>query len=101
MEIIKDIRNELFKRRELVLEVESDKNPGFQETKKKISEELGISEENADVYGIKGSFGSHKFIVKVNIYDSKEILDNMKKLEVTRKQRKENSKAESKEEKLG
>lgn len=96
MEIIKDIRNELFKRRELILEVESDKNPGFQETKKKISEELVIPEENADVYGIKGSFGSHKFIVNVNIYDSKEILDNMKKLEITRKQRRESSKVDDK-----
>ena len=96
MEIIKDIRNELFKRRELILEVESDKNPGFQETKKKISEELGISEENADVYGIKGSFGSHKFIININIYDSKEILDNIKKLEITKKQRRESSKVDDK-----
>lgn len=96
MEIIKDNRNELFKRRELVLEIESDKNPGFQETKKKISEELGILEENADVYGIKGNFGSHKFIIKTNIYDSKEILENMKKLEITRKQKRESNKVDDK-----
>ena len=96
MEVIKDIRNELFKRRELVLEVESDKNPGFHETKKKVSEELGILEENADVYGIKGSFGSHKFIININIYDSKEILDNIKKLEITKKQRRESSKVDDK-----
>ena len=96
MEVIKDIRNELFKRRELVLEVESNKNPGFQETKNKISKELGFPEENADVYCIKGSFGSHKFIVNANIYDSKEILDNMKKLEVTRKQKRESSKIDDK-----
>ena len=91
MELKKDVRNELFKRRELVLEIESEKNPGFQEAKKKVSEIVGKPEENIDVYRIKGSFGKHRFFVSAKVYDTKEDLESMKKLEITRKQRRESS----------
>jgi len=50
MKIEKDIRNELLKRQELVVSLESEKNPSFEEVKKKISEELGKSDENIDVF---------------------------------------------------
>jgi len=92
MEIIKDIRNELFKRNELSLKLESEKNPSFDEIKTKISEDLKKPEENIDVYNIKGGFGKNEFIIDINIYDSKEDLDNIKKLELTSKQRKDNAK---------
>ena len=100
MEIKIDNRNELFKRQEIVVELESDKNPSFDETKKKLSEKFSKPEENIDVYRIKGNFGKNKFKVEVNIYDSKEDLENIKKLERTSKQRKEGDKKEEKSEEV-
>jgi len=94
MEIKIDNRNELFKRQEIVLELESDKNPSFEETKKKLAEKFSKPEENIDVYRIKGNFGKNKFKIEVNIYDSREDLENIKKLERTSKQRKEEDKKE-------
>ncbi len=90
MKTINDFKNELIKRRELVLEMESEKNPRFEDVKKMLTEKF--SNENIDVYSIKGSFGKKIFIIKANIYDSKEDLVNMKNLEITRKQKKDGNK---------
>ena len=89
MEVKTDTRNELFKRNEMVLCLEADKTPSFVEVRQMIVEELGKSEENIDVYGIKSGFGNNNFKIEINVYDSKKDLDNIKKLEVTSKQRKE------------
>ena len=86
MEIKTDIKNELGKRNELVLEVEADSNPSFIDMKKAIAEQTKKSEENIDVYNIKGKFGTNLFIVKAHIYDSKEDLE--KTIQLTKKQRK-------------
>ena len=94
MEVKQDTRNELFKRQELVLELESDKNPSFDEVRKKISEDFSKEENLIDVYNIYGGFGKKKFQINANVYDSKEDLDNVKKLEITSKRRKEGEKAE-------
>ncbi len=94
MEVKQDTRNELFKRQELVLELESNKNPSFDEIRKKISEDLSKEENLVDVYNIYGGFGKKKFKINANVYDSKEDLDNVKKLEVTSKARKEGVKEE-------
>jgi len=89
MEIKSDIRNELFKRNEIEAELEAEKNPSFEETSKTISETLGKPEESIEVYNIKGSFGSNKFVVKAYSYDSKE--DKEKAIQLTQKQRKANT----------
>lgn len=94
MEIKQDTRNELFKRQELTAELQKEKTPSFAEVKKELSEELKKPEENIDVYGIKGSFGKSSFTIKANIYDSKEDLNKIKKLQSTSKQRKENAKTD-------
>ena len=90
MEILKDIRNELFKRNEIVCSLESEKNPGFEEVKKLIVSEIKKPEENIDVYNIKGNFGSKLFDLDAYIYDSKEDLENA--IQKTQKQRKEEKK---------
>ena len=92
MDIKQDIQNKLLKRQELVLETESETNPNFSDLKKQIAEKTSKPEENIDVYSIKGSFGKNKFKIKANIYDSKQDLEDVKKLELTKKQRKENAK---------
>ena len=49
MEIKKDFRNELFKRNELIVEIEAEKNPSFDEVSEIIAKETGKSKENIDV----------------------------------------------------
>jgi len=89
MEIKKDIRNELFKRQEVRLEIQSENSPSFDEVRKEIVEKFGKPEENMDVYNIKGRFGKKVFMVDAYIYDSKEDLEKIKALQKTSKQRKE------------
>ncbi len=93
MEIKKNTRNELLKRQELILELKDEKNPGFEKTKKQITEKFSKPEENIDVRKVQGGFGKKTFIIKANIYDSKQDLENIKKLEITKKQRKEQAEA--------
>lgn len=92
MIITKNVRNELFKRQELNIEFQKDKNPTFEETKKYLSDELSKPEENINVFCIKGSFGKKTFLVSADIYDSKEGYEKIKKLQMSRKQRKESAK---------
>lgn len=95
MEITSEIRNDLFKRNEIMAELEAEKNPGFDEVRKMISEQTKKSEDSIDVYGIKGSFGSNSFVIKANVYDSKEDKDNAEQL--TQKQRKVNKEEAAKQ----
>ncbi|MBS3079661.1 hypothetical protein J4218_06065 [Candidatus Pacearchaeota archaeon] len=91
MDIKKDFKNELLKRREVSFVVESDKNPSFVDMKKLASEEFKKPEENIDVYGIQGKFGRNTFLVKAYVYDSKEALE--KAIQKTGKQIREEKKA--------
>jgi len=97
MEIKLDIRNDLFKRNEIKAELEAEKNPGFDEVRKMISEKIKKSEDSVDVYGIKGGFGSNNFIINAYVYDSKEDKDKAEQL--TQKQRKADKEGEKEEEK--
>ena len=65
----------ILKRKEISFILEADKNPSFEEMKRKIAEDFKKKEEAIDVYGVKGSFGSNKFKVDAYIYDSKEDLE--------------------------
>lgn len=94
MEIVKDLKNDLFKRREISFKLEADKNPNFEEIKKKIAEQFSKPEENIDVYNIKGSFGKNLFIIDAHVYDSKKDLGEIKQLQKTQKKRGEEAKAE-------
>ena len=91
METSKNIKNDLLKRNEISFILEADKNPSFDEMRKKISEDFKKKEETIDVYGVRGSFGSNKFKVQANIYNTKEDLD--KAVQLTQKQRGEIKKA--------
>jgi len=93
MEIKKQTRNELFKRIELIFELESEKNPGFEGVKKIVSEKIKKPEENIDVLHVRGNFGSRIFEAEAYIYDSKEDLAKMIKLRMTKKQKKESADA--------
>ncbi len=88
MEYKKNIKNQLMKRQEISFIVQSEKNPGFSETRRKISQESNKPEENIDVYGVHGKFGRDTFLVKAYVYDTKKDLDAIKLLTKTKKQRK-------------
>ncbi len=92
MQIINNTRNDLLKRNEISYLVESEKNPSFDEMKKKVSEQVGKPEENIDVYNIKGNFGSKEFKINAKVYDSKEDLEKSKMK--TKKQRDAEKKAD-------
>jgi len=94
MEIKTDNQNSLLKRKEIKGELESENNPNFDEIKKLIASELKKPEETIEVLNIKGGFGKNIFHIDAHIYDSKEDLENIKKLKKTSKQRKEEKSAE-------
>ncbi|MDD5193149.1 MAG: hypothetical protein PHF67_01040 [Candidatus Nanoarchaeia archaeon] len=91
MEIKKNTKNELFKRYEVSIILESDKNPSFSEVKKKLSEKFSKPEDSIDVYNIKGKFGRNTFLIKAYVYDSKA--DFEKAVQKTKKQRDAEKKA--------
>jgi ribosomal protein S24E len=92
METKKQIRNDMFRRQEVSFVLEAEKNPNFDECRKLISEKFSKPEENIDVYGVRGSFGSKSFVIKAYVYDSKE--DLQKAVQKTGKQREAEKKAE-------
>lgn len=93
METKTNFRNDLFKRQELIFELESEKTPSFAEAKKLISENFKKPEEAIDVYKSEGKFGRKVFIIGAYVYDSKE--DLIKAIQKTKKQRVAEKKAEA------
>lgn len=86
MNIKKDFRNHLLKRRELIFELDSKDSPSNKGVKKFISEEFNKPLEVIFVYNIKSFFGRHIFEIYADIYDSAD--DLRKTIPKTRKQRK-------------
>jgi len=97
MEIKSNIRNELFKRDEIIFLLDAEKTPSFDEMEKKVLEQVKKPKENIDVYSIKGNFGLKQFNIGAYVYDSKEDLEKAE--QKTQKQRKQElEKTEKKEE---
>lgn len=70
--IMKDSKNELLKRREIKLVVANEKNPGFANAMKIISEQFKADEKNIVVKEVKSKFGRDTFLIDALIYDSPE-----------------------------
>ncbi|RMD66116.1 hypothetical protein D6817_04770 [Candidatus Pacearchaeota archaeon] len=82
MKILSDLRNELLKRREIVVSFVSESNPGFANSLKKIVGEFNVPEENVVVRSVRNNFGTREFVVEAFIYDSpqdKERIEPKKK----------------------
>lgn len=84
--IIEEIKNELFKRKEVKLSFESDAAPSTEEILKDLADQFSVPEEAIKVKGIHGKFGSKNFEITAHIYASKE---DKEKTEVKTKQEKE------------
>ena len=72
MQVLKDIKNDLFKRREIKIIMPSEKTPSYAEVSKLLSEKFSSNEENIVVSKVKGRFGAKTFLIDASIYDSKE-----------------------------
>lgn len=70
MNVIKDFRNNLLKRRELQIIESFPSNPGYQESMKFICSNFDAKEENIVIYQIKSKFGRETFLIDCFIYDS-------------------------------
>jgi len=77
MDITKDFKNNLLKRRELKLAIESPSNPGFENTKKTISEKFKTEVDNIAVKSLINNFGTNEFMIEAFIYDSKDHKDKI------------------------
>jgi ribosomal protein S24E len=72
MEKLSVKENPLFSRREIEVKIRAEISPRIQEATELIAEEFSSSSESIKIKKIKGKFGSKDFIVKANIYASKE-----------------------------
>jgi ribosomal protein S24E len=72
MNILKEIKNDLFKRREVKIILPSEKTPSYAEVSKLLSEKFNSTEECIVVNKVQGRFGAKTFLIEANIYDSKE-----------------------------
>ena len=70
MEIISDTRNPLLKRRETISAIQSESNPGFEISKKKIADKFKTDVDNVVIKSLKNNFGANSFLVDALIYDS-------------------------------
>jgi ribosomal protein S24E len=85
METVKDIRNDLMKRREINMLVSSESNPGFEKMKNELALKFNITKENIVMNNIYSKFGSGDFLVEALIYDS---IEHIKKFEPVKKVKK-------------
>ncbi len=79
MNIIKNFKNDLLSRKELLVEMESVKNPTFEEASAKLSEKLKADGSLLVVQGIRGNFGSNKFHVSALLYNSSEAKEKIER----------------------
>jgi ribosomal protein S24E len=95
LKIIKNDRNELFKRQEVVAEVDEEKTCSRKDIKKNLAAKLNTSEEKTIIAKISGSFGTKKNIITARIYDDLKDLEINEKKHM--KKRNQITKEENKE----
>jgi len=70
MNIIKDFRNDLLKRKEIKVVVPFEKNPGLEKAAEIISENFNVNKEVIAIKALKSKFGRDTFLIESFIYDS-------------------------------
>lgn len=99
IEIVRNIGNPLFKRKEIFAWTEENIVPSKSEVEKIFSEKFSVPLENIKIKKIEGRFGTKKFNITAFIYDSKE---SKERTEIkTRKQRKAEKNPKKEEQKNG
>lgn len=101
--VIREEQNSFLKRKELLIEVESDSVPSISE----LIEKLGYDKDLTVIKKINTNFGRQKFPVELVIYDSAEAKESIevipqkvrKKMEAERKEAEAKAKKEAEEKK--
>lgn len=85
LKIIQEKENPLFRRKEILAEINSQITPRTIEVENILSREFSKPVENIKIKRIKGNFGTKIFNVEANIY---ELMEDKEKTEIkTKKQR--------------
>lgn len=82
MNVIKDFRNDLLKRREVKVVITADKNPGMEGATKTMAEHFKACDDCIVIKTLKSKFGRDTFLIDAFIYDSaadKERIEPRKK----------------------
>mgnify|MGYP001590975619 CR=1 FL=1 len=91
LKIIQEKENPLFKRKEILAEINSEITPKIIEIESILSREFSKPAENIKIKRIKGKFGTKFFNIEANIY---ELMEDKEKTEIkTQKQRNAEKKA--------
>lgn len=77
MQIIKELKNELLKRKEILFSVKAESNPGYENSKKKIVEKIKADPEKVVVKSVRNNFGTKEFFIEVFVYDNTEDKDRI------------------------
>jgi ribosomal protein S24E len=77
IEKIQEKENPIFERKEVKVLVNNDSTPSHKDTEEFISKEFSIKPETFKIKEISGRFGSKDFKISVNIYPSKEKLQDV------------------------
>ena len=72
VEILIEKENPLLKRKQVKILVETNKNPSMKEAETLISEKFKVKGEEIAIKEIQGKFGRETFLIKANIYKTKE-----------------------------
>lgn len=67
-----NIHNKLLHRKEVVLEIREEKNPGVLKALNIVSGEFKVPVENIVIRRLRSGFGTDKFFVEAFLYDSVE-----------------------------
>src|SRR3989344_5061981 len=97
LDIIKDFRNDLLKRREVKLVLEEESNPGYTKSKEAIAKKFKSPEVNIVVKHLKSKFGRKTFLIDAFIYDSEE---DRKRIEHDKKESAKKNSAKEAEKKV-
>ena len=85
MKTVSEFKNDLLKRKEIVANLESHENPGFDNSQKKVAQHFKTTEELVVIKRVSGNFGSHEFTIEAFIYDSAK---NKEEIEPKKKEKK-------------
>jgi len=104
IKIIQEIENPLFSRKEIQFEIDSEITPSHEEIIKLISEKFSTDASKIKIHKIEGKFGVKKFLIIVDIYNSKEDKESYeiktkKQREAEKKSREEEAKKLAEEKK--
>ena len=78
MNVMKEFRNNLLKRKELIISIDAESNPGFEKVRQECVNYFSVAADNIVVKSIKGKFGRRNFVAEVFVYDS---VENKNKIE--------------------